>query len=239
MTNAIAGSRSRPMLTQIRRVLRETEDNQRLEIDFNENWTPQALQQVCTNICSRRKMFIVSNREPYIHNTTPKSACAGARQRHGHGARTDRARLRGHLGCAWQRHRRATSWTAMTVQCPRTTQLYVTARVAVAEEEEGFYYGFSNEGLWPLCHLAYVRPAFREADWKQYRSRQPQVRRHLVAQEAKSQVPGDSGAGLSLRVCCRDCCATHTQGHDRAFLAYPVAQRGNIRSVPVEAARFC
>ena len=36
------------------------------------------------------------------------------------------------------------------------------------EEEEGYYYGFSNEGLWPLCHLAYVRPAFRERDWQQY-----------------------------------------------------------------------
>jgi trehalose 6-phosphate synthase len=37
-----------------------------------------------------------------------------------------------------------------------------------AGEEEGFYYGFSNEGLWPLCHLAYVRPAFRERDWQEY-----------------------------------------------------------------------
>ena len=37
---------SRPLLTQIRRVLREVETTQRLEIDFHENWTPQALQQV-------------------------------------------------------------------------------------------------------------------------------------------------------------------------------------------------
>jgi trehalose 6-phosphate synthase len=38
------------------------------------------------------------------------------------------------------------------------------------EEEQGYYDGFSNEGLWPLCHLAYVRPAFRESDWDAYRS---------------------------------------------------------------------
>jgi trehalose 6-phosphate synthase len=39
-----------------------------------------------------------------------------------------------------------------------------------AEEEQGFYYGFANEGVWPLCHLAYVRPAFREADWQHYQA---------------------------------------------------------------------
>jgi trehalose 6-phosphate synthase len=38
------------------------------------------------------------------------------------------------------------------------------------EEEKGYYYGFSNEGLWPLCHIAHTRPAFRSEDWEQYRS---------------------------------------------------------------------
>ena len=37
------------------------------------------------------------------------------------------------------------------------------------EEENGYYYGFSNEGLWPLCHLAHVRPTFRTSDWEQYK----------------------------------------------------------------------
>jgi trehalose 6-phosphate synthase len=36
------------------------------------------------------------------------------------------------------------------------------------EEENGYYYGFANEGLWPLCHIAHVRPIFRSDDWKQY-----------------------------------------------------------------------
>jgi trehalose 6-phosphate synthase len=35
-------------------------------------------------------------------------------------------------------------------------------------EEDGYYYGFSNEGLWPLCHLAHMRPIFRAADYEQY-----------------------------------------------------------------------
>jgi trehalose 6-phosphate synthase len=36
------------------------------------------------------------------------------------------------------------------------------------EEEEGYYYGFSNEGLWPLCHIAHTRPIFRASDWQSY-----------------------------------------------------------------------
>ena len=36
------------------------------------------------------------------------------------------------------------------------------------EEEQGYYYGFSNEGLWPLCHIAHTRPTFRMSDWQSY-----------------------------------------------------------------------
>jgi trehalose 6-phosphate synthase len=38
------------------------------------------------------------------------------------------------------------------------------------EEEQGYYYGFANEGLWPLCHIAHVRPVFRAPDWEHYRT---------------------------------------------------------------------
>jgi trehalose 6-phosphate synthase len=39
-----------------------------------------------------------------------------------------------------------------------------------AEEEQGFYFGFANEGLWPLCHIAHTRPLFRTEDWNHYRA---------------------------------------------------------------------
>ena len=46
---------------------------------------------------------------------------------------------------------------------------YTLRRVWLSpDQEQGYYYGFSNEGLWPLCHLAYVRPAFRASDWRAY-----------------------------------------------------------------------
>jgi trehalose 6-phosphate synthase len=39
-----------------------------------------------------------------------------------------------------------------------------------AEEYRGYYYGFANEGLWPLCHAVGVQPVFRSRDFLAYRS---------------------------------------------------------------------
>ena len=52
----------------MRQVLAEAEEKQRLEIDFRENWTPQALRQVVRDHLHSSQVIIVSNREPYIHN---------------------------------------------------------------------------------------------------------------------------------------------------------------------------
>ncbi len=65
---------SLPVLTRVRQVLEELEASQRLEIDFRENWTPQALQQVVREQLESPSMFVVSNREPYIHNLGPDGA---------------------------------------------------------------------------------------------------------------------------------------------------------------------
>jgi trehalose 6-phosphate synthase/phosphatase len=182
---------SRPLLTQIRRVLREVESTQRLEIDFHENWTPQALQQVVRDHLGAPEVFIVSNREPYIHNSTPSGpvvqvpasgmvtalepimrACSGTWIAHGSGS-ADREVVDSHD----------------RVRVPPEDPSYSLRRVWLsAEEEQGFYYGFANEGIWPLCHLAYVRPAFREADWQQYQA----VNRKfaaVIASESRSKDP--------------------------------------------------
>jgi trehalose 6-phosphate synthase len=52
---------------------------------------------------------------------------------------------------------------------PPGEESYAIRRVWLSKEEErGYYYGFSNEGLWPLCHVAHTRPEFRAADWREY-----------------------------------------------------------------------
>jgi trehalose 6-phosphate synthase len=56
------------------------------------------------------------------------------------------------------------------VAVPPGEESYVLRRVWLTrEEEQGYYYGFANEGLWPLCHIAHTRPVFRDEDWRHYR----------------------------------------------------------------------
>jgi trehalose 6-phosphate synthase len=170
--DAASPNTSLPILSQVRKVLREIEHDQRLEIDYRENWTPNALQHVVKEHLGSPQMIVVSNREPYIHNRGPDGrpvvqvpasgmvtalepvirACSGVWIAHGSGS-ADRDVV--------DLHDR--------VNVPPADPAYSLRRVWLTEEEEnGFYFGFSNEGLWPLCHLAYVRPAFREEDWRQY-----------------------------------------------------------------------
>jgi trehalose 6-phosphate synthase len=57
------------------------------------------------------------------------------------------------------------------IKVPPEEPQYVLKRVWLTKEEEkGYYYGFSNEGLWPLCHIAHTRPSFRAEDWEYYQS---------------------------------------------------------------------
>jgi len=191
LDDARSGSASWPVLKQVHLALRDIESTQRLEIDFRENWTPQALQQVVREHLDSPEMFAVSNREPYIHNQSPEGpvmqvpasgmvtalepimrACAGTWVAHGSGTgdrdvvdRNDRIRV------------------------PPEDPSYTLRRVWLsAEEEEGYYFGFSNEGIWPLCHLAYVRPAFRESDWKKYQSVNQKFA-DVVADESRTRNP--------------------------------------------------
>ena len=172
LDNAHSPRESLPILSQVREVLAEAEEKQRLEIDFRENWTPQALQQVVRDHLNSAQVIIVSNREPYIHNfdadhhafwQVPASgmvtalepimrACSGVWVAHGAGS-ADR-----HTVDRYDR-----------IRVPPDDPNYTLRRVWLTpEQEQGYYYGFSNEGLWPLCHLAYVRPAFRASDWRAY-----------------------------------------------------------------------
>src|SRR5207245_1116300 len=55
------------------------------------------------------------------------------------------------------------------LRVPPEEPRYTLRRVWLTkEEEEGYYYGFANEGLWPLCHIAHTRPIFRLSDWEHY-----------------------------------------------------------------------
>ena len=163
---------SAPLFLRVREVLKELEEQQRQEIEYQENWTPFALQRVVQDHLPDCRMLVVSNREPYVHHLDangnisvhlPASgmvtaiepimrACSGTWIAHGSGS--------GDKLVVDARDR---------VQVPPEDPVYSLRRVWLSEEQEqGYYYGFSTEGLWSLCHMAYVRPAFRERDWQCY-----------------------------------------------------------------------
>jgi trehalose 6-phosphate synthase len=75
------------------------------------------------------------------------------------------------------------------IRVPPDDPAYTLRRVwLTSEQEQGYYYGFSNEGLWPLCHLAYVRPAFRPSDWRSYEEVNAKFA-DVVAAEANTDSP--------------------------------------------------
>ncbi|HKN10108.1 MAG TPA: trehalose-6-phosphate synthase, partial [Pseudomonadota bacterium] len=174
LDDARSPSLSMPILSRVREALKEVEARQRLEIDYQENWTPLALQQVVRTQVRAEQIIVVSNRQPYSHVYAadgsvqvqiPASgmvtalepiirACSGVWIAHGSGS-ADRDVV--------DRNDR--------IAVPPGEPSYSLRRVWLTpEEEEGYYYGFSNEGLWSLCHIAYVRPAFRPADWEAYQA---------------------------------------------------------------------
>jgi trehalose 6-phosphate synthase len=135
-------------------------------------WSPGRLRSTLTQHLDGERIVILANREPYIHEKTadgvrvvhPASglvtalepvmrACSGVWVAHGSGT-ADR-------GAVDKNDR---------VRVPPGEEAYSLRRVWLTEaEENGYYYGFANEGLWPLCHVAHARPTFRAEDYEQYR----------------------------------------------------------------------
>lgn len=145
-----------------------------VRVEKEDLWTEKRLRDLVVAKLGENSLFVVSNREPYIHvfdaerNETkmmfPASgvvtaidpimrACGGTWVAHGSGNADRRfVNSRNKLGV------------------PPGDERYILKRVWLTkEEEEGYYYGFANEGLWPLCHVTHTRPIFREVDWRMYR----------------------------------------------------------------------
>ncbi|MDR3751816.1 MAG: trehalose-6-phosphate synthase [Terracidiphilus sp.] len=142
--------------------------------DAFSQWTAERLKQTLNKHLHGEKIVILSNREPYVHQYRadgsievqhPASglvtalepimrACSGVWVAHGSGSAD-----------------RETVDRNDHVRVPPEEESYHIRRVWLSEEEQqGYYYGFSNEGLWPLCHVAHARPIFRAEDWRQYRA---------------------------------------------------------------------
>ncbi len=134
-------------------------------------WTPERLKEWVKTKLQGRPLIVVSNREPYICSKKGNKiervplasglvtaiepilmACDGTWIAHGAG-NADHETADDHG----------------KIRVPPDRPQYTLKRVWLREEEEaGYYYGFSNEGLWPLCHIVHARPIFRPEDWRDY-----------------------------------------------------------------------
>jgi trehalose 6-phosphate synthase len=135
-------------------------------------WTRQGLQELVQRDLAGLRLIAVSNREPYIHRRTaagiecfqPASGLTVALD----------PILRA-TGGTWIAHGSGDADRLVVnsrdrVAVPPDAPAYTLRRVWLDREtEERYYYGLANEGLWPLCHIAFQRPTFRRADWESYR----------------------------------------------------------------------
>lgn len=161
-------------LTQSLNDARSAAENEaRLREASASQWTADRLAVHVRTRMNGGRLLVVSNREPYMHVRQGKSwevvvppsglvtalepvlyACDGTWVAHGSGdadSETVDARDR--------------------IRVPPDDPHYTLRRVWLTkQEEEGYYYGFANEGLWPLCHIAHTRPIFRAADWEAYQA---------------------------------------------------------------------
>ncbi len=181
----------RPIARDLRSLIRELGAEYRPRDESQLTWTPETLRSILRRDLKGDDVLVVSNREPYIHTRRdgeiemhrPASglvtalepimrACSGTWIAHGSGS-GDREVV--------DRHDR--------VGVPPENPSYRIRRVWLTRDQEaGYYYGFSNEGLWPLCHIAHVRPTFRAADWEQYVAVNQKFARAVV-EEAGSDDP--------------------------------------------------
>lgn len=136
-------------------------------------WTPERLKEHVKAKLHGRPLFVVSNREPYMHmHQGRKVECivpAG-------GLVTALEPVLRASGGTWIAHGAGDADFEVVdgknrLRVPPDDPHYTLRRVPLTKEEEnGYYYGFSNEGMWPLCHIAHTRPVFRAEDWSQYQA---------------------------------------------------------------------
>jgi trehalose 6-phosphate synthase len=143
-----------------------------LRLEGEALWTAERLKQFVRSQLNDTPLFVVSNREPLIHQwrgrkietVEPASGLVTALEPIMHAC-----------GGLWIAHGsgdadRETVDAQDKVGVPPEQPAYTLKRVWLTkEEEDGYYNGFANEGLWPLCHIAHTRPVFRASDWAAYR----------------------------------------------------------------------
>ena len=135
-------------------------------------WTRQVLHQLIAERMKDYHFVVVANREPFIHRYAgdgievmrPASGMASAIDP-----------IMDASGGTWIAHGSGDADRDVVdahdrIAVPPGNPAYTLRRVWLTkEQEQGFYYGLANEGLWPLCHITFTPPVFRPSDWERYK----------------------------------------------------------------------
>ncbi len=180
-----------PILQDVKSLIRELEANRITREDLQITWTAETLKEILTKELAGNEVIIVSNREPYIHireNNEIKVIFPAS------GLVTAMEPIVRACSGIWVAHGQGTADKEVVdkndrISVPPGKDEYEIHRIWLTkEEEDGYYYGFSNEGLWPLCHIAHTRPIFRQSDWEQYKLVNQKFADAVIA-DAKSDSP--------------------------------------------------
>ena len=160
-----------PLIREMRRMLRDLETPRAMSEATRIAWGPDSLRGLLRDELPGAEVLVVSNREPYIHN---RDGDRIALQRPASGLVTALEPVMRACGGTWIAHGSGSADPDTVdrddhVAVPPDAPCYTLRRVWLTDEEQdGYYYGFANEGMWPLCHIVFVRPVFRAEDWDQY-----------------------------------------------------------------------
>lgn len=160
-----------PLVSEMRKILRDLDMPRGLTDAIRVDWSPDSLRSVLRSELPDTEVLVVSNREPYIHNLDDGHVTL---QRPASGLVTALEPIMRACGGTWIAHGSGSADQSMVdgedrLPVPPDSPSYTLRRVWLSDEEQdGYYYGLANGGMWPLCHIAFVRPIFRASDWEQY-----------------------------------------------------------------------
>ena len=166
-----SNSELQPLVGDLRALLRTIDAERRFADDVTISWNPDALRNLLHKQLAGEQILVVSNREPYIHMKGKEGIEIN---RPASGLVTAVEPVMRACSGTWIAHGGGTADREVVdkndhVSIPPEHPEYTLRRIWLTKEEEkGYYYGFANEGLWPLCHIAHVRPIFRTSDWEHY-----------------------------------------------------------------------
>jgi trehalose 6-phosphate synthase len=156
-----------PLFQDIRGLVGQLESERRV-------WDAEALRQIMRYDLSGEEVFVVSNREPYAHHLEKDGSIR--LERPAGGVATALEPIVSACGGTWLAWGSGSADKTVAdkqgaIHLPPEKPRFTLQRVWLSEEErKGYYNGFANEGLWPLCLLTHTRPIFRSKDWETYKA---------------------------------------------------------------------